>query len=312
MKRVLVLGTSGMLGAMVFQWLSRCSSLSVAGTSRMAGGYGGVSPVSPIFQLHVGQSLEPQFERILADFPADYIVNCIGIINVDCRDHDVAGVREAVRVNADFPHELNALLGRLQPEAAVIHITTDCVYSGLDGNYNEDALADPPDFYGKSKLLGEVSASRWLNLRCSIIGPNPRERRGLLEWVRTQPRGEKLSGFQHHRWNGVTTLQFAQVCEEIITKGRFEAWRALNGTLHYAPNRAVTKYELIQIIDEVFACGLEIKPVSIPAPPIDRTLTSKFLPSGTEDIANAVRALKQLEDSPASPGSTIPADNPGK
>jgi len=161
-------------------------------------------------------------------------------------------------------------------------------------------------------LLGEVWASRWLNLRCSIIGPNPVERRGLLEWVRAQPRGAKLSGFQHHRWNGVTTLQFAQVCEEIITKGRFEAWRALNGTLHYAPNRAVTKYELIQIIDEVFACGLEIEPVSVPAPPIDRTLASKFLSSGTEEIANAIRVLKQFEQTSTGIGITIPASNPGK
>ena len=101
----------------------------------------------------------------------------------------------------------------------MIQIATDCVYSGKTGGYNEDSLHDALDAYGKTKSLGEVRSSTFLNIRSSIIGPEINHKVLLLEWFLKQPKGAVLNGFSNHLWNGVTTLQFAELCLTIIKKG---------------------------------------------------------------------------------------------
>jgi dTDP-4-dehydrorhamnose reductase len=294
MIRVLVLGASGMLGSMAVRYLRANPELTVACTARQPLKAPYLPGEAIPFSLASEHDLAAAIRRLRDVFQADYILNCIGVINVDCRDHDLAGVLRAVQVNALFPHALAQALDFAGWHARVIHITTDCVYSGSAGQYDEQAVADPPDFYGKSKLLGEVQHERWLNLRCSVIGPDPVRRRSFLEWVLSQPRSATVPGYEHHRWNGVTSLQYARFCEELMRENRFAELRARGPTVHYVPNAAVTKYELVQHVNEVFDRGLRVVPVHEPPPAMDRTLRSLYCPLSPCSVASALVELREF------------------
>ena len=291
----LVLGVTGMLGSMVYDYLSRNPAIRVMGTARIPDSRSRTA-LGREFAFDAAGDIPQQLEPILATFRPDYVINCIGIINIHCRDSDPAGVLLAVRVNALFPHLLSDLLRRAQPGTKVLHITTDCVFSGRTGHYDESALHDATDMYGKSKSLGEVQADSWLNLRCSIVGPEPYGRNSLLEWFLRHPPETAINGFSHHLWNGVSTLQYAKFFEEIIIQDDFDRLRGMSHTLHYAPNEAVTKCELLELFNEVFARRCRIERVAAPGPPVDRTLVSNHLRLRLNPMGNAIRELKDYCD----------------
>lgn len=258
MTRVVVLGSSGMLGSMVHGHLRRNPALQVTGTTR------------EVFDAETFASGAPQKQQL----DADYVVNCIGVIKPFCKDDDPAGVRRAIAVNAVFPHKLAA--AAKARGARVIQIATDCVYSGGKGQYLETDPHDALDVYGKTKSLGEVFDGTLLNVRCSIIGPELKNRVSLLEWFLGNKDGVELKGFTHHRWNGVTTLQFAKLCERIIeTPGLYERLLAASHVHHFLPNSTVDKYQLLCLMNEAFGRKMTIRPVGDVGPPIDRTLVSK-------------------------------------
>jgi dTDP-4-dehydrorhamnose reductase len=284
-----------MLGGTVLRHLQGVSGIQVRGTARRA-------DADDLLSFDVDSDIEAMLEELWAIFPADLVINAIGVLNRYCRDDDPVGVRRATRINALFPHDLNAAIRSRHPEARVIHATTDCVYSGRDGPYDEHALHDPVDFYGRSKSLGEVQDHRWLNLRCSIIGPEADPRGSLLDWFLSQPRGATLQGYAHHHWNGVTTLQFAQLCERLADPGAFDALRAMGHTVHYCPNEAVSKFELLGIFNEIWDRGCRIDSVSGPGPAVDRRLASVLMPIDQRPMAEAVLSLKVWMDT-ESPGA---------
>ena len=258
-SRVIVLGGSGMLGSMVSGYLARNPGLSVLGVMREG--------------FDAEQFVYGRPQKTALD--ADYIINCIGIIKPFCRDTDPIGVQRAIIVNGLFPHKL-AEVAKAKG-AKVIQIATDCVYSGQKGNYPEDALHDALDVYGKTKSLGEVFDKSLLNIRCSIIGPEIKNKVSLLEWFLGNAPGSELKGFTHHKWNGVTTLQFAKLCETIILKeGTYESLLEVSGLHHFLPNSTVDKYELLQLMQEAFGTKFSIKPVGDVGPAIDRTMATKY------------------------------------
>ena len=192
-----------------------------------------------------------------------------------CKDNDAAGVRRAIAVNAMFPHVLAA--AAKARGAKVIQIATDCVYSGAKGAYVESDPHDALDVYGKTKSLGEVFDKTLLNLRCSIIGPERKNKVSLLEWFLGNPDGAELKGFTHHRWNGVTTLQYAKLCERIVqTPGLHEKLLGLSPLHHFLPNGTVDKYQLLNLMAEVFGRKFDIKAVGDVGPPVDRTIATKY------------------------------------
>lgn len=290
MTRVLVLGATGMLGAMVLRHLQDVPGLEVRGTSRRPDRSDALLP------FDVEADLDAGLGRLLEAFTPDLVINGIGLINRYCRDDDPPGVRRAVDINARYPHALNALLRARAPGTRVIHATTDCVFSGRSGPYDETAVHDPSDFYGRSKSLGEVRDDRWLNLRCSIIGPEPDPRGSLLEWFLAQPRGSTLQGYAHHHWNGVTTLQFAQLCEQLADPAEFDRWRALGHTVHHCPNTAVSKEELLGLFNEAWDRGCTIVRVDGPGPAVDRRLASVLRPITPAPMEDAIRALRAWMD----------------
>jgi len=292
---VLVLGVTGMLGSMVYDYLRRNPVIQVAGTCRMLERHTQMPP-GATFQLDAEENVASTLCSIWERFNPHYVVNCIGITNIHCRDTDAKGVLSAVRVNALFPHAVADFLSSVQANTKVIHITTDCVFSGRAGCYDETALHDPVDFYGKSKSLGEVQTDGWLNVRCSIVGPEIYGRKSLLEWFLSHGPGSPINGYSHHTWNGVTTLQFAKFCEEIVLQNSFDRLRAATHTLHWVPNQSVSKYELLEILNQIYKRKCRIEKVAVPPPAIDRSLTSRYLRLPLLPMENAIEQLKDYCD----------------
>ena len=274
-----------MLGSMVYRRLNTVDGLQVTGTARQEG--------NELIVFNVYDGLDNlQVEGV------DYIINCIGITKPYCHDDDMSEVKNAIYINSLFPHDLLRLAR--EKGVRIIQIATDCVYSGHHGGYAEDSPHDALDVYGKTKSLGEVHATLFLNIRCSIVGPERNRKVFLLEWFLSNQPGSIVKGFDHHRWNGVTTLQFARLCEEIICGEMFDALTQTSSLHHFVPNEIVTKYELLNVFNRVFDCGLNIEKVSDVGSPVDRTLSTQFelLESfhPSSSIESALRELKEYID----------------
>ena len=250
------MGINGMLGSMLFQYFRKNTAFQVSGTFFVNNPFPSYSESMVHFDASTG--IAQQMQEIIRQFNPAYIINCIGIIKPWCRDDDPAGVKNAIVVNALFPHLLSDACAAHDPEIKIITIATDCVYSGNKGNYTENDPHDPLDVYGKTKSLGEVRQSNFLNIRTSIIGPELTGKKSLLEWFLSNPDGTTLNGFTHHYWNGMTTLQFAQLCDRIITEGSFDKLRKINHVIHWVENESVNKYELLKIFNDVFERKINI------------------------------------------------------
>lgn len=295
-KRVLVLGVTGMLGSMVDVYLRSTTRYDVHGTARKIETGRASGPPSPAdYAFDAERDDTAALERIIEDVHPEFTINCIGIIKPYCRDDDPAGIRRAIIVNALFPHRLAAAAERVG--ARVLQIATDCVFSGRTGNYDERAPHDALDAYGKTKSLGEVRAANVLHLRTSIVGPERSRSASLLEWFMSQPEGATVPGFDNHRWNGVTTLQFAELCCRIIDEGPkyFDALVATALVHHVVFNEAVTKYELLQMLARIFTKDVHVERVASGAP-VDRTLSTVFhqlpVPQSPQPLEEALRALR--------------------
>lgn len=191
----------------------------------------------------------------------DAIINCTGIIP----PHVLKSQAETFFINSALPHILSSVY-----EDKLIHITTDCVFSGISGApYDENSPKDPTDFYGLSKSLGEPS-DRSLVLRTSIIGPEISNFFSLLEWFKKQKETNSVYGYTNHIWNGLTTKQLALSMAEIIDK---KASFPSHGLFHVF-STPVSKEELLKKIKLKY--GLKTKIIPKKVDKIDRRLTSTY------------------------------------
>lgn len=297
MKKILVLGVTGMLGSMVYNVLSKNSNFDVRGTARDPK----EAPLAQQGNIFAFDAESDNIgEKVFSKFKPDFIINCIGIIKPYCKDNDPSGTLRAIKVNALFPYLLASAAQEI--EARVIQIATDCVYSGITGSYMEQSPHDPLDVYGKTKSLGEVKLPRFLNIRTSIIGPEPKAKISLLEWFLSQTKEDKVTGFTHHLWNGVTTLQFAEICQELIEKGEenFDALVSISNIHHLVINETVNKFELLAIFNKVFEKGLDINSVDNIGQPVDRSLSTQHDALNKSELIkmeDAIFKLKQYMDS---------------
>ncbi len=235
MTRVLVVGTTGMLGSMVYDWLGRNKGIELFSTARSSDEarelrFGSASTIQAV-DAERGDT--PRLDGV------DWVVNCAGVIKPYIRDSNRDEVRRAIEVNSVFPMRLAAAAEA--SGSKVLQIATDCVYSGRDGNYAETAPHDATDAYGKTKSMGEVESPNVRHLRCSIIGPQLKGKDSLLHWFLGQKEGATLNGFRNHSWNGVTTLHYAKLCEAIISGGI-----QLPQVLHVVPSGDITKASLLR------------------------------------------------------------------
>lgn len=197
-----------------------------------------------------------------ADRP-DVVINCIGIIKQLGESKDPIA---CIGINALLPHLLERFCARL--DIRLIHFSTDCVFSGTKGNYNELDAPDARDLYGRTKLLGEVNSARSLTLRTSIIGPELGGRNSLLEWFLGQS-NKSVQGYRRAIYSGLTTYEMARLVEKLIAHHD-----ALSGTWHVSSD-AISKYELLCMIRDRMELPISIAPCDQFA--CDRSLdSSKF------------------------------------
>ena len=211
----------------------------------------------------IGNLDAANFETVLAAVgrvrPA-VVVNCIGILKQLPAAKDPIAT---LQVNALFPQRLGLLC-----EAAgawLVHISTDCVFSGRKGAYTEADIPDAEDLYGRTKLLGEPEGPSTLVLRTSMIGRELQSRVGLVEWLVGQ-RGKRVKGYRKARFSGLTTLAIADVLGELIARPA-----RLTGLFHVG-SEPIDKYDLLCRLNEALGLGVTIDPDDAVA--IDRTLRS--------------------------------------
>lgn len=263
-----MLGGSGMLGSMVVDFLSRHRDISVTATVRSAALAALCGEKFPGVRWALFDGSAPGAAEQLEVLDGhEWVINAVGITKPLIHDDDADEVERAVWINSVLPYLIARRAG--VNGSRVLQITTDCAYSGVKGGYSEEAAHDTLDTYGKTKSLGEVAASHVHNVRCSIIGPEPKDKKFLLEWFLSQPPGARVNGYRNHRWNGLTTLHFAKLCHGIIARNM-----PMPRLQHVIPTGAVNKCQLLQCFGRSFGReDVSITPKEAPTS-VDRTLVT--------------------------------------
>ncbi|MGE6450720.1 dTDP-4-dehydrorhamnose reductase family protein [Pseudoalteromonas tetraodonis] len=238
--KVLILGATGMLGYSLFSNLNEHDSLSVFGTVRSIAG-------KESFFCNIEQQLITgvdaydisSVELAIETVAPDVVINCVGLI----KQHGISKQHiDAVKINALLPHELANICDQFN--AKLVHFSTDCVFTGDVGLYNEDSLPDACDLYGKSKCLGEVGYGKHLTLRTSIIGHELTSEVSLVDWFLSQ--GESTKGFSKAVFSGLPTCYIAKLLVEYILPNPEVA-----GLLHLSVD-PIDKYTLLKLIAEQY------------------------------------------------------------
>ena len=237
-NRILILGATGLLGNTVIRELSKKPQYEVTGAVRH---FDFIQHLDCTYVQIDAYSDDPEY--ILHGY--DVVINCIGIIKPHLTD-----TVTAVRVNTLFPLNVSALCKK--SGAKFIHITSDCVFSGADGNYSEDDEHDMIDLYARTKSLGEPDDC--MVLRTSIIGTELHSYVSLVDWVRRSP-DTVLPGYVNHIWNGITTKEYAKICSHILDEGLYEV-----GKFHVHSPYPVSKYDLVSMIVERFHLNKTVRP----------------------------------------------------
>lgn len=258
--RVLVLGVSGMLGNAMFRVLSESTDLVIYGTAR------GENtrlhfPGCLSSQIIVGVDVENHDSLVKAFAAArpDIVVNCVGLVKQLADANDPL---QAVPINTLLPHRLAALCGATG--ARLVHISTDCVFSGAKGNYLETDFPDAYDLYGRSKLLGEVDYPHAITLRTSIIGHELSGNRSLVNWFLAQQGSVK--GFTRAIFSGLPTVELATVVRDVVLP-----LKGLHG-LYHVSTKPISKYDLLLMVAKAYGKNIKINPSEELV--IDRSLNS--------------------------------------
>ncbi len=234
---MLILGSSGMLGHVVTKYFEE-KSYDVYNLSH---------------RIKIDERTEimdvanfSEFDKYLNKLKVDVIVNCIGILNEDAENNP----DKAILLNSYLPRFLEKKY--MNTKVKIIQISTDCVFSGKTGNYTEDSFRDGDSIYARTKTLGEINNNKDLTIRTSIIGPDINEDGiGLFQWFMNQK--GTICGFKNAYWTGVTTIELAKGIEILIKND-------VAGLYHFVPNEKISKYNLLNIIAEIFNRNITIIP----------------------------------------------------
>ena len=230
--KVLVIGGDGMLGHELLAGLSASHEVAVTLRRDLAAyaHHGMFTPANAFAGVDVrdaGRVLE-----VVADYQPQAIVNAAGIVK---QRADAQRSIPSIEVNSLFPHRL-AVIARAAG-ARLVHISTDCVFSGDRGGYRETDPPDPIDLYGRSKVLGEVDEEGCITLRTSMIGLELANRLSLVEWALAQQ--GQISGYRHVLYSGLTTMELTRAIDEILVRHS-----GIHGIWHLA-SEPISKYDLL-------------------------------------------------------------------
>ena len=257
--RILILGGDGMLGHQLFKSLRSRHEVRVTLRRGLA--------AYTEFELFNPQNAYPEIDvrsmdrliEVFAHWRPEAVVNAVGIVKQRPTAKDFI---PSIETNALFPHKLAELCKALG--ARMIHVSTDCVFSGRKGHYQEEDPSDAEDLYGRTKYLGEVSESHCVTIRTSIIGTELSRKQGLLEWLLTQ--NGSVYGFKNAIFSGFTTLELSRIMQKILIDDRGK------GGLYHVSSNPISKYDLLMLIKKKMDLKVEI--TLSDEPRCDRSLDS--------------------------------------
>lgn len=281
---VLVLGASGMLGHAVLRFMGASPGISVWGSLRSLAALKFLPrEFHPQLVTDIDVENTESLERLFERSQPDVVINCIGVVKqLSLADDPLV----AIPINALLPHRLARLCG--MRNARLIHISTDCVFSGARGMYREDEPSDATSLYGRSKYLGEVDYPHAVTLRTSIIGHELGNPHGLVGWFLAE-RG-RVNGFTRAIFSGLPTVELSRVMRDFILP-RSE----MSGVYHVSAE-PISKYDLLRLVAQIYGKSTEIVPDESLV--IDRSLDSSrfraitgYEPPSWPDLVRGMRAF---------------------
>ncbi len=267
-KKVLIIGSKGMAGHLLKHFLVDSGEFTVADLAR------GRDFFIPDYEVDVEN--REQLSKALYNCQPDFVINCVGVLNEAANDNPSS----AIFINAFLPHYLAKIGNELSFK--LIHISTDCVFSGGKGGYVETDQKDGKDIYAQTKSLGEVDYGNHLTIRTSIIGPELKMTGiGLLHWFFMQ-KNSTVKGYSKAFWSGVTTFQLAKFICDVLKSNK-----KLSGLIHLTNNEKINKHDLLMLIKEEFGMS-----VSLTA--YENYVIDKSLISSNKDIFRNVPSYKTM------------------
>ncbi len=264
--KILIFGASGMLGNNLFNIFSEKTNFETYGVVRNKKKINNMSKYSKNLKEISDVRNYEEISRVSEKISPDVIINCIGIIK---QREDIDDKTQTIQINSLLPHLLLNISKNVG--AKFIHFSTDCVFSGKEGNYTEKHSPDAEDIYGLSKRLGEINGEGALTLRTSIIGHELDTKKSLIDWFLSQKRIVK--GFKNAIFSGLTTTEISKVLENIILNND-----DLEGLFHLSVN-PINKFDLLKLVAEIYK--KDIKIIEDNHVIIDRSLNSSNLRSIT-------------------------------
>ncbi len=264
-KKIIVLGVNGMAGHIIAQGLSSDKACEVVTVARSK------SIINPSILMDVSDF--SSLRKLIQNANASVIINCIGLLNKTAEDNP----DQAILLNSYLPHFLESETKKTNTK--VIHISTDCVFSGDEGNYTEKSFKNGKGFYAQSKALGELDNLKDLTFRTSIIGPELNTNGiGLFHWFSQQV--GTVNGYTNAYWTGITTIELLNAIKMAIDEN-------LTGLYHLVNEEKITKFNLVNIFNKVFDKRLIIEPY-------DNYKVDKSLLNTRKDFTFKVKSYQEM------------------
>ena len=285
--KVMIFGAGGMLGNTLIKTISRDKNYKVYGTLRKDINYLDQNNSIKIFK-NITCERKNEWREILIKIKPDIVINCIGVVKQLKESNDP---QLSIFINSLFPHQLHNVCKEINSK--LIHISTDCVFSGKKGLYSEDDNPDAADLYGRSKLLGEVNSENSLTIRTSLIGHSINSNHGLIDWFLNQ--NSKIKGYRKAIFSGLTTLELSKVIYKYLLINN-----SLNGIIHIS-SLPISKFDLLNLVSRIYKKSIFISPDDNLI--IDRSLNSRkfikqtgYIPSSWEKMIEEMYFQNRYEN----------------
>ena len=281
MKKVLILGGTGMLGSEVTKTLLKKGNYQLTSTYKNMNYVAQMKAVDSIYNEANWEKFDfPEFtslkiEKFLSNY--DFVFNAIGAIPQKTSGLTAEEAKRFYLVNSTLPQLL--IDATRYTQIPILSIGTDCVFDGEKGGYTEKSVFSANSDYGISKSKGEPKSKNFLLIRCSIIGKELNSSFSLLSWFLNQPRNAILHGYTNHYWNGITAVTFGKIVNYMVNN--YE--RFLNKSIHFIPRDIVSKYDLLLLFSHFFKRDDILVQRQKHADRIDRSLSTIY-PSLNEII----------------------------
>lgn len=234
-----------MLGSAIVKYLGQYPALHITAAARSTAKLHILRKYADEVAIITNVLDAAEIDKILRSTQPTVVINCIGIVK---QSEQAQVPTNVIQINALLPHILKESCS--VNRARLIHISTDCVFSGKKGMYTEDDVPDAEDMYGRTKLLGEVIGDNVITMRTSIIGREIDSKLGLVEWFLNQH--DAIRGYERAIFSGVTTIELARIIGSYVIPNR-----ALNGLYHIA-SHSISKFDLLTILSQVYGHHIPI------------------------------------------------------